>query len=130
MSHLIEMAAISKAFGGSVALRDVSLALAPGTVHALMGENGAGKSTLMKILAGVHQPDSGEVRRAGRTVSFANPRAALEAGISTVFQELSLLPNMTIAENMFLGREPTVASAELTVGACAWVRRTRSPASA
>lgn len=107
MSHLIEMAAISKAFGGSVALRDVSLALAPGTVHALMGENGAGKSTLMKILAGVHQPDSGEVRRAGRTVSFANPRAALEAGISTVFQELSLLPNMTIAENMFLGREPT-----------------------
>ncbi|MFC6445200.1 sugar ABC transporter ATP-binding protein [Shinella zoogloeoides] len=106
MSHLIEMAGISKAFGGSVALRDVSLALEPGTVHALMGENGAGKSTLMKILAGVHQPDSGEIRKAGRTVSFSNPRAALEAGISTVFQELSLLPNMTIAENMFLGREP------------------------
>jgi ribose transport system ATP-binding protein len=106
MSHLIEMLKISKAFGGSVALRDVSLALAPGTVHALMGENGAGKSTLMKILAGVHQPDDGEIRRDGRTVSFANPRAALEAGISTVFQELSLLPNMTIAENMFLGREP------------------------
>ena len=106
MSHLIEMSKISKAFGGSVALRDVSLALAPGTVHALMGENGAGKSTLMKILAGVHQPDDGEIRRDGRTVSFANPRAALEAGISTVFQELSLLPNMTIAENMFLGREP------------------------
>ena len=106
MSNLIEMSGISKAFGGSVALRDVSLALEPGTVHALMGENGAGKSTLMKILAGVHQPDSGEIRRAGRTVGFANPRAALEAGISTVFQELSLLPNMTIAENMFLGREP------------------------
>lgn len=89
MTHLIEMSGISKAFGGSVALRNVSLALAPGTVHALMGENGAGKSTLMKILAGVHQPDSGEIRRAGRTVSFANPRAALAAGISTVFQELS-----------------------------------------
>ena len=106
MSHLIEMSRISKAFGGSVALRDVSLALAPGTVHALMGENGAGKSTLMKILAGVYQPDGGDIRRNGRMVSFANPRAALEAGISTVFQELSLLPNMTIAENMFLGREP------------------------
>jgi ribose transport system ATP-binding protein len=107
VTHLIEMSGISKAFGGSVALRDVSLALAPGTVHALMGENGAGKSTLMKILAGVHQPDSGGIRRAGRTVSFANPRKALAAGISTVFQELSLLPNMTIAENLFLGREPT-----------------------
>ena len=81
MSHLIEMSRISKAFGGSVALRDVSLALAPGTVHALMGENGAGKSTLMKILAGVYQPDGGDIRRNGRMVSFANPRAALEAGI-------------------------------------------------
>ncbi len=107
MSYLIEMAGISKAFGGNVALRDVSLTLEPGTVHALMGENGAGKSTLMKILAGVHQPDGGTIRRAGRVVDFANPRAALEAGISTVFQELSLLPNMTISENMFLGREPT-----------------------
>ena len=106
MSNPVEMAGISKAFGGSIALHDVSLALAPGTVHALMGENGAGKSTLMKILAGVHQPDRGEIRVAGRMMSFANPRAALEAGISTVFQELSLLPNMTIAENMFLGREP------------------------
>ena len=106
MPNLIEMSRISKAFGGSVALRDVSLALEPGSVHALMGENGAGKSTLMKILAGVHRPDSGEVYRDGRKVGFANPRAALEFGISTVFQELSLIPNMSIAENMFLGREP------------------------
>ncbi|MBU0831218.1 MAG: sugar ABC transporter ATP-binding protein [Alphaproteobacteria bacterium] len=106
MQNLIEMSRISKTFGGSHALREVSLSLAPGSVHALMGENGAGKSTLMKILAGVHQPDSGNIFKNGAKVSFANPRAALGHGISTVFQELSLLPNMSIAENMFLGREP------------------------
>lgn len=106
MTNLIEMSKISKAFGGSVALRGVSLELLPGSVHALMGENGAGKSTLMKILAGVHQPDSGEIFKNGHKIAFANPREALEFGISTVFQELSLLPNLTIAENMFLGREP------------------------
>lgn len=106
MQNLIEMSRISKTFGGSHALREVSLTLMPGTVHALMGENGAGKSTLMKILAGVHQPDSGDIFKNGHRISFSNPRAALEFGISTVFQELSLLPNMSIAENMFLGREP------------------------
>jgi ribose transport system ATP-binding protein len=107
MANLIEMSGISKAFGGSKALDNVSLELLPGSVHALMGENGAGKSTLMKILAGVHQPDSGEIYKNGHRVSFANPREALDFGISTVFQELSLLPNLTVAENMFLGREPT-----------------------
>jgi ribose transport system ATP-binding protein len=107
MANLIELSRISKAFGGSKALDGVSLELLPGTVHALMGENGAGKSTLMKILAGVHQPDSGEIYKNGHRVSFANPREALDFGISTVFQELSLLPNLTVAENMFLGREPT-----------------------
>jgi ribose transport system ATP-binding protein len=109
VANLIEMSKISKAFGGSVALRTVSLELMPGSVHALMGENGAGKSTLMKILAGVYQPDSGEIFRNGHRIAFANPREALNFGISTVFQELSLLPNMTIAENMFLGREPVTA---------------------
>lgn len=106
MTSLIEMSNISKAFGGSIALKGVSLALLPGSVHALMGENGAGKSTLMKILAGVHRPDAGEIRKNGKPVAFARPKDALDAGISTVFQELSLLPNLTIAENMFLGREP------------------------
>lgn len=104
----IEMSGISKAFGGSVALKNVSFELLAGSVHALMGENGAGKSTLMKILAGVHQPDSGEIFRDGRAVTFATPKEALDFGISTVFQELSLLANLTIAENMFLGREPTL----------------------
>ena len=105
MANLIEMSNISKAFGGSLAVDGVSLELTPGTVHALMGENGAGKSTLMKILAGVHQPDSGEIYKNGHRIAFANPKEALEFGISTVFQELSLLANLTIAENMFLGRE-------------------------
>jgi ribose transport system ATP-binding protein len=107
MTNLIEMSEISKSFGSSRAVDGVSLVLAAGSVHALMGENGAGKSTLMKILAGVVQPDSGEIVKEGRRVAFANPREALDSGISTVFQELSLLPNLSIAENMFLGREPT-----------------------
>lgn len=106
MTTLIEMSNISKSFGGSLAVDRVSFDLQPGTVHALMGENGAGKSTLMKILAGVHQPDSGDIYRSDHRISFANPREALEFGISTVFQELSLLTNLTIAENLFLGREP------------------------
>ncbi|KZM45246.1 sugar ABC transporter ATP-binding protein [Labrenzia sp. OB1] len=106
MACLVEMSKVSKSFGGSKAVDGVSLRLMPGAVHALMGENGAGKSTLMKILAGVHQPDAGDLFRDGQKVSFETPREALEAGISTVFQELSLLANLTIAENMFLGREP------------------------
>lgn len=103
---LVEMLDILKAFGGNIAVDRVSLTLEAGSVHALMGENGAGKSTLMKILAGVHRPDLGEIRKAGEKVAFSNPKEALAAGISTVFQEMSLLPNLTIAENMFLGREP------------------------
>lgn len=106
MENLIELVNITKSFGGTAALKGVSVALRPGSVHALMGENGAGKSTLMKILAGVHQPDSGEILRNGQKMAFHTPKDALDFGISTVFQELSLLPNMTIAENMFLGREP------------------------
>lgn len=85
---------------------DVSLELESGSVHALMGENGAGKSTLMKVLAGVHQPDSGSISKGGNVVTLTSPKDALEFGISTVFQELSLLHNLTIAENMFLGHEP------------------------
>ncbi len=99
------MKGVTKAFGSTLAVDDVSFEISPGRVHALMGENGAGKSTLMKMLAGVHRPDSGEIRIAGQVVTFADPRQALAAGISTVFQELSLLPNLTIAENMFLGKE-------------------------
>jgi len=109
MDSLIELSKVTKAFGANVAVDNISLALLAGSVHALMGENGAGKSTLMKILAGVHTPDSGEIYKNGHAVSFDNPRQALESGISTVFQELSLLPNLTIVENMYLGRELTTS---------------------
>jgi len=106
MLPAVTFAGVTKRFGPTTAVSDVSFGLMPGRVHALMGENGAGKSTLMKILAGVHRPDAGQITVAGRKVSFSNPREALAAGISTVFQELSLLPNLSIAENMFLGKEP------------------------
>lgn len=110
---LIEMQSISKAFGPSRVLKDVTLRLRPGSVHALMGENGAGKSTLMKILAGVHRSDAGRILKNGLPVNLPSPREALAAGVSTVFQEMSLLPNLTIAENMFLGREPLTATGGL-----------------
>ncbi len=102
---LIRMSNISKAFDSNVALDDVSLELASGSVHALVGENGAGKSTLMKILAGVVQPDGGSIHRNCKAVHMRTPKEALEC-VSTVFQELSLLPNLSIAENMYLGKEP------------------------
>jgi len=105
----IEFRNIAKRFGSIQALTDVSFCGYAGCVHAVTGENGAGKSTLMKILAGVHSPDIGEVRVGGSEVAFAGPAAARAHGIATVFQELTLLPNLTIAENLFLGREPRKA---------------------
>jgi ABC-type sugar transport system ATPase subunit len=103
---VLRMRGIQKSFLGVRVLHGVDLDLRPGEVHALMGENGAGKSTLMKVLAGVYQADAGTVELDGRPVSFAHPLAAQEAGVSTVFQEFNLLPERTIAENVFLGREP------------------------
>jgi ribose transport system ATP-binding protein len=97
---------VSKRFAGVVALDDVSLHLAPGEVHALVGENGAGKSTLIKVVNGVHAADAGEVRLGGEPVTFAGPREAQERGVSTIFQEVNLVPLMTVAQNVFLGREP------------------------
>jgi simple sugar transport system ATP-binding protein len=100
------MRGISKSFPGVRALDDVALRLFPGEVHALMGENGAGKSTLIKVLTGVHPADGGEVWLDGRQVSIGGPQQAQEAGISTVYQEVNLCPNLTVAENIFIGREP------------------------
>ncbi len=103
---VLEAERISKSFPGVQALDDVSISLRSGRLTALLGENGAGKSTLMNIIAGVLPPDSGEIRLEGRPIRFDNPRQALDAGISMIFQELNLVPNLTVAENIFLGREP------------------------
>ena len=106
MKLLVDAAGISKAFDRVPALREARLQLQPGEVHALIGQNGAGKSTLVKILSGALQPDIGQIRLDGAVVSFANPIAAQRAGIATIHQEISLVSLRSVAENIFLGREP------------------------
>ena len=102
----LQVAEVSKAFGGTQALDGVSLAIAAGSVHALVGENGAGKSTLAKIITGVFPMDQGQLLLRGTPVSFGSPRDALEHGVAVVAQELALVPQLTVAENVFLGVEP------------------------
>jgi simple sugar transport system ATP-binding protein len=104
---LLEARDISKYFGAVVALEGVSLEVRAGEVNCLLGDNGAGKSTLIKILSGVHQPDSGTLAVDGKPVRFTAPRDALDAGIATVYQDLSVMPLMSISRNFFLGNEPT-----------------------
>ena len=103
---LVSMDGVAKSFPGVRALDGCSFELCAGEVHALVGENGAGKSTLMKVLAGVQRADAGTIRIAGREVAIASPRAARDLGISIIHQELSLLPHLTVAQNLFIGREP------------------------
>ena len=103
---LLEVVDVSKVFPGVRALDDVSFTLQPGEVHALVGENGAGKSTLIKVLTGVYQPDGGQVVYQDQPVSFGSPMDAQRAGISTIYQEVNLIPLMSVAHNLFLGREP------------------------
>ena len=107
MPPLLEAIHITKQFPGTLALDDVQLELLPGEIHAVMGENGAGKSTLMKILSGVYSADSGEIRFEGRPIAPANPREALTMGIAIVHQELSVVPTLTVAENIYPGHLPT-----------------------
>ncbi len=109
MSPLLECVGITKRFPGTLALDDVRFELEPGEIHAVMGENGAGKSTLMKILSGVFTADAGEIRFGGIPVTPASPREALMLGIAIVHQELSLIPTLTVAENIFPSRLPTNA---------------------
>ncbi|MER5173456.1 sugar ABC transporter ATP-binding protein [Thioclava kandeliae] len=104
--YILEVDKVRKEFPGVVALDDVQLRIRPGTVHALMGENGAGKSTLMKIIAGVYTPDRGEVRFAGRPLDIKTPVDALNSGIAMIHQELNLMNTMTVAENIWIRREP------------------------
>ncbi|GEM_PF-2625998 len=114
---LLEMRGITKAFPGVVALRDVDFDLRAGEVHVLVGENGAGKSTLIKILSGVHRADRGMIFLEGREVHIGSPREAQHAGISTVYQELNLIPQLRVDENLFLGQEPA--------GPFGWIDRIR-----
>jgi ABC-type sugar transport system ATPase subunit len=104
---VLELRGISKRFGHVQALIDADFALSPGEIMALVGDNGAGKSTLIKVIAGAHQPDSGEIRIDGHKVDLPNPRAATAIGIATVYQDLALVDQRSIAANLFLGREPT-----------------------
>jgi ribose transport system ATP-binding protein len=104
---VLEIRDVSKRFAGVLALDRVSLAFQPGEVHALVGENGAGKSTLIKVLTGVHQPDEGEILYGGQPVTFGRPLDAQAAGISTIYQEVNLVPLLSVSENLFLGHEPT-----------------------
>src|SRR5512141_205480 len=103
---LLRMTGISKAFPGVQALDDVHLEVEAGTVHALMGENGAGKSTLMKVLAGIYREDSGRIELNGGEVQVPDSATALGLGIAMIHQELSPVPAMMVAENIYLGREP------------------------
>src|SRR6478735_10999837 len=105
---VLEMRNISKTFGSTKALTKVSLTVYPGEVHALMGENGAGKSTLMKVLSGAYTADpGGAVLVDGKPIVAGDPLKAKANGISVIYQELSLAPNLTVAQNMFLGAEPS-----------------------
>jgi len=108
--ELLTMRHIKKQFPGVLALNDVDFTLRKGEIHALMGENGAGKSTLIKILTGVYQMDEGEVRIEGNKVNIHSPQDAQNSGISTVYQEITLCPNLTVAENMFIGRDNSLFS--------------------
>ena len=104
--NLLELRDIAKTFGGTHALRQVTVTVRPGEVHAIVGENGAGKSTLIKILCGVYKADEGTVILDGQPVNFHNPQGAIREGIATVHQQFTLVPELTVAENIFLGRLP------------------------
>lgn len=103
---ILELKHITKSFPGVMALDDVHFDICPGEVHALLGENGAGKSTLIKIASGVYQPDAGEILVQGKPVRFGSPRDAQSHGIATIYQELLLYPELTVAENIFMGHAP------------------------
>jgi sugar transport system ATP-binding protein len=107
MPELVRMQGVAKRYPGVVALQGVDFSLAEGEVRAVLGKNGAGKSTLINVLAGVVRPTEGSIEIAGQSVHFKRPADAIKAGIATVHQELSVVPELTVAENIFLGRWPT-----------------------
>ncbi|MCU1542646.1 MAG: sugar transporter ATP-binding protein [Microbacteriaceae bacterium] len=107
-SPLLEVRGVTKSFAGVAALKGVDISIVPGEVHCVLGQNGAGKSTLIKILSGVYTPDAGDVAWQGEAVTIADPTAALELGIATMYQELDVVDGLTIAENIFLGHERSI----------------------
>lgn len=118
----LQLTAIEKSFGATRALAGVDLSVGPGEVHAIIGENGAGKSTLMKVLSGAHRPDSGEIRLDGNVVTLSDPRESQAAGIAMIYQELNLAPDLSVIENITLGREPSLAGWRKKTG---WIDRRR-----
>ena len=104
---VLELSEVTKAFGAVVAPRSGSLALHPGSIHALVGENGAGKSTLVKIIAGLYRRDAGDYLLAGGQVDFRNTADAKAAGVAVIYQEPTLFPDLSVTENIFMGRQPT-----------------------
>jgi len=107
VSPIIDMRDIEKHFGNIIALAGVSFDVRPGECHCLLGDNGAGKSTFIKTMSGVHKPTSGEIYFEGKPLSFSSPRDAMDAGIATVFQDLAMIPLMSVTRNFFMGREPS-----------------------
>ncbi|ESY82210.1 ABC transporter ATP-binding protein [Mesorhizobium sp. LNHC221B00] len=103
---ILEMVDIRKQFGHIIALSGVSFDVQPGECHCLLGDNGAGKSTLIKTMSGVHVPSQGEIRVSGQVAHFTTPRDAMTAGIATVYQDLAMIPLMSVARNFWMGREP------------------------
>lgn len=110
---MIQMTGISKSFDGNQVLKDVEFTIKKGEIHALMGENGAGKSTLMKILTGIYTRDEGEITVKGQSVQFTSPKEAEQAGIAVIHQELNILPDLSVAENLFLGKEQTYGKSSI-----------------
>ena len=123
VAPVFELRGVTKRFGGAVALSGVDFDLLPGEIHGLLGENGAGKSTLMKILSGVHSPDEGEIVVRGETVRLSGPADAKARGIGMIYQELTIMPSLSVAENVFLGRQPVTS-----LGLVDWKRMRREAA--
>ena len=111
--YILELKNISKSFSGVEVLHEVSFTLRSGEVHALLGENGAGKSTLVKVMTGVHQPDKGGIFLDGKQIHFGDTRESRQVGIAAIYQELSLFPDLDVAENIFVGRQPTTTGGRI-----------------
>ena len=104
---IVQMKDIEKHFGSVIALAGVSLDVFPGECHCLLGDNGAGKSTFIKTMSGVHKPTKGEIYFEGKPMQFERPRDSISAGIATVYQDLAMIPLMSVSRNFFMGNEPT-----------------------